>query len=99
MGNSFGLSCRAGERGQGLTEYLIIIALIAIAAIGVYSFFGERTVSKPPAGAAREPSGKAVANEAAGARPAPDKGPAKPADAKGGDAKDAGDTKSGAAGK
>jgi hypothetical protein len=99
MESSSALSCRAGERGQGLTEYLIIIALITIAAIGVYSFFGERTVSKPPAGAAPERSDKAVANEAAGARPAPDKGSAKPADAKGGDAKDAGDAKSGAAGK
>jgi hypothetical protein len=99
MGNSSGLSCRAGERGQGLTEYLIIIALIAIAAIGVYSFFGERTVSKPPAGAAREQSDKAVANEPAGARSVPDKAPAKPADAKGGDAKDAGDSKSGVGGK
>ena len=27
--------------GQGMTEYIIIVALIAIAAIGVYSFFGD----------------------------------------------------------
>lgn len=27
--------------GQGMTEYIIIVALIAIAAIGVYSLFGD----------------------------------------------------------
>lgn len=27
--------------GQGMTEYIIIVALIAIAAIAVYSFFGD----------------------------------------------------------
>lgn len=32
-------------RGQGMTEYIIIVALIAVAAIGVYSMFGE-TVKK-----------------------------------------------------
>ena len=29
------------ERGQGMTEYIIIVALIAIAAIGVVTIFGE----------------------------------------------------------
>jgi Tfp pilus assembly protein FimT len=28
-------------RGQGMTEYLIIVALVAIAAIGVYTAFGQ----------------------------------------------------------
>ncbi len=28
------------QRGQGMTEYIIIVALIAIAAIGVYKAFG-----------------------------------------------------------
>ncbi len=27
--------------GQGMTEYIIIVALIAIAAIGVYTIFGD----------------------------------------------------------
>jgi Flp pilus assembly pilin Flp len=31
------------QRGQGMTEYIIIVALVAIAAIGIYSVFG-RTV-------------------------------------------------------
>lgn len=29
------------RRGQGMTEYVIIVALIAIAAIGVISLFGD----------------------------------------------------------
>jgi len=29
------------KRGQGLTEYIIIVALIAIAAIGVVTLFGD----------------------------------------------------------
>ena len=29
------------ETGQGMTEYIIIVALIAIAAIGVYTAFGD----------------------------------------------------------
>ncbi|MGB9598991.1 MAG: hypothetical protein ACPL7I_00440 [Myxococcota bacterium] len=30
-----------GEEGQGMTEYIIIVALIAIAAIGVITVFGD----------------------------------------------------------
>ncbi len=30
-----------GRRGQGMTEYIIIVALIAIAAIGVVTLFGD----------------------------------------------------------
>jgi Flp pilus assembly pilin Flp len=29
------------QLGQGMTEYIIIVALIAIAAIGIYSIFGD----------------------------------------------------------
>ena len=29
------------RRGQGMTEYIIIVALIAIAAIGIVSLFGD----------------------------------------------------------
>jgi len=29
------------QRGQGMTEYIIIVALISIAAIGVYNMFGK----------------------------------------------------------
>jgi len=29
------------QLGQGMTEYIIIVALIAVAAIGIYGFFGD----------------------------------------------------------
>jgi pilus assembly protein Flp/PilA len=32
---------RRDQRGQGMTEYIIIVALIAIAAIGVVTIFGD----------------------------------------------------------
>ncbi len=50
------LSRRA--RGQGMTEYIIIVALIAVAAIGTYSLLGQ-TVRNQTAGLALEISGKA----------------------------------------
>jgi len=42
--------------GQGMMEYIIIVALIAVAAIGVYSMFGK-TVRNQSAGLAKELSG------------------------------------------
>lgn len=44
------------SRGQGMTEYIIIVALIAIAAIGVFSYFGK-TARSQVAGMAQELSG------------------------------------------
>ena len=32
---------RKSKKGQGMTEYIIIVALIAIAAIGVITLFGD----------------------------------------------------------
>ena len=29
------------QRGQGMTEYIIIVALVAVAAIATYQFFGQ----------------------------------------------------------
>jgi Flp pilus assembly pilin Flp len=29
------------QRGQGMTEYIIVVALVAVAAIGVYTAFGK----------------------------------------------------------
>ncbi|MFG6412613.1 Flp family type IVb pilin [Roseateles sp. DC23W] len=40
------------QRGQGMTEYIIIVALIAVAAIGVYSMFGETVKNQTGAMAA-----------------------------------------------
>jgi Flp pilus assembly pilin Flp len=45
------------HRGQGMTEYIIIVALIAVAAIGTYQFFGQ-TVRNQTAGIAAEISGQ-----------------------------------------
>lgn len=46
--------------GQGMTEYIIIVALIAIAAIGVYSLFGD-TVTDQMGAMTVELSGGAAA--------------------------------------
>ncbi|MBU0751512.1 MAG: pilus assembly protein [Gammaproteobacteria bacterium] len=56
------------QRGQGMTEYIIIVALIAVAAIGVYSLFGK-TIRNQVAGLAGEVAGtgSASAISAAGA--------------------------------
>jgi Flp pilus assembly pilin Flp len=45
------------QAGQGMTEYIIIVALIAVAAIGVYSFFGS-TIRNQTAGMASEMAGQ-----------------------------------------
>jgi Tfp pilus assembly protein FimT len=47
------------QRGQGMTEYLIVVALIAVAAIGVYGFFGQ-TLRSQTAGIALELSGQSA---------------------------------------
>ena len=45
------------QRGQGMTEYIIIVALIAIAAIAAYSFFGD-TLRNQVGGMAAELGGQ-----------------------------------------
>jgi type IV pilus assembly protein PilA len=64
---------RRRQCGQGMTEYIIIVALIAIAAIGVYKAFGSvvrgqtsvaaSTLAGQDSGGARSASDKA-GNEA-----------------------------------
>lgn len=39
-------------RGQGMTEYIIIVALIAVAAIGVFKYFGQTATAQAGAAAA-----------------------------------------------
>ena len=48
---------RLQQLGQGMTEYIIIVALIAIAAIAAFKFFGG-TVQTQVGGIATELSGK-----------------------------------------
>ncbi|MDP2111353.1 MAG: hypothetical protein Q8N48_10200 [Thiobacillus sp.] len=59
-------SMRHLQRGQGMTEYIIIVALIAIAAIAVYQYFGS-TVRNQTAAIAQELAGNngTTAKEAA----------------------------------
>ena len=45
------------QHGQGMTEYIIIVALIAIAAIAAYSFFGD-TLRSQVGGIAAELGGQ-----------------------------------------
>ncbi len=55
------------QLGQGMTEYIIIVALIAIAAIAVYTLFGD-IVREQTGGMAAELAGgdgSGIASEAA----------------------------------
>jgi Flp pilus assembly pilin Flp len=45
------------QLGQGMTEYIIVVALISVAAIGVYTLFGQ-TLRNQAAGLALEVSGQ-----------------------------------------
>lgn len=48
---------KSKQRGQGMTEYIIIVALIAVAAIGVFRLFGD-TLRNQMGGLAQELSGQ-----------------------------------------
>ncbi len=45
------------NRGQGMTEYIVIVALIGVAAIGAYSFLGQ-SIRGATAGLALEVAGE-----------------------------------------
>lgn len=62
--NKFSNARRSKSRGQGMTEYVIIVALIAIAAIGVYAAFGN--VIKGQTGAMAAELGGKTGAQAAG---------------------------------
>lgn len=53
------------QLGQGMTEYIIIVALVAIAGIAAYSMFGK-TVQGTLADVGGELSGQATAGKTAG---------------------------------
>ena len=57
----------ARQAGQGMTEYLIVVALIAVAAIGVYSLLGQ-TLRSQTAGLALEISGQDAGSAIGSAR-------------------------------
>lgn len=50
---------RKSQRGQGMTEYIIIVALIAVAAIAAFTFFGQ-TIRSQMSGIANEVAGKSA---------------------------------------
>lgn len=54
---------RRRQRGQGMTEYIIIVALIAVAAIGVYAAFGK-VIRNQTAGLAQEMAGSSNSSTA-----------------------------------
>ena len=58
------LKARARQLGQGMTEYIIIVALIAIAAIVVYNLFGD-TVRGQVGDMAAELGGQTATNQGA----------------------------------
>ncbi len=47
------------QHGQGITEYIVIVALIAVAAIAAFQFFGQ-TIRSQTAGIALEVSGQSA---------------------------------------
>jgi Flp pilus assembly pilin Flp len=55
------------QRGQGMTEYIVIVSLIAVAAIGIYTLFGQ-TLRDQTAGLAMELSGQDAATAIANAQ-------------------------------
>src|SRR5690606_23375070 len=62
-------SRRRRQRGQGMTEYIIIVALIAVAAIAVYQLFGQ-VVRSQTAAMARELAGEDGSSESQAAQQA-----------------------------
>lgn len=68
ISNRHGITVRR-ITGQGMTEYIIIVALIAVAAIGVYSLFGKSLRSQV-AGLAKEMTGQSSSQELNRARQA-----------------------------
>lgn len=48
---------RSRQRGQGMTEYIVIVALVAVAAIAVYQSFG-RVIRAQTAAIANELAGE-----------------------------------------
>jgi Flp pilus assembly pilin Flp len=58
-----------GQRGQGMTEYIIIVALVAVAAITVYQYLGQ-VLRAQTAAIAKELAGEDGTQETRAARSA-----------------------------
>ncbi len=57
------------QQGQGMTEYIIVVALVAISAIAVFQLFGQ-TVRSQTAAIAKELAGEDGASQSQAARAA-----------------------------
>ena len=64
--------CVSRQHGQGMTEYIIVVALIAVAAIAVYQLFGQ-VVRSQTAAMVREIAGEDGTAETRTAQSAADK--------------------------
>ncbi|CPL87132.1 integral membrane protein [Bordetella pertussis] len=53
------MSVKQRQLGQGMTEYIIVVALVAVAAIAVYQLFGQ-VVRSQTAAMARELAGESL---------------------------------------
>jgi len=62
MSNKLSSTSLIRQLGQGMTEYIIIVALIAVSAIGVFRLFGD-TLRHQVAGLAQELSGNSGESE------------------------------------
>ncbi|TAM86700.1 MAG: hypothetical protein EPN41_09390 [Candidimonas sp.] len=62
---------RFRQSGQGMTEYIVIVALVAIAAIAVYQSFGQ-VVRSQTAAMARELAGEDGSEQSRAAQAAAD---------------------------
>ncbi|MEA3465616.1 MAG: hypothetical protein U9R29_06375 [Thermodesulfobacteriota bacterium] len=70
------------QSGQGMTEYIIIVALIAIAAIAVFTYFGS-TVEEQTAAMTKELSGQSGDDQVKAAQDAANKASDNAAETKG----------------
>jgi len=62
---------RKFQSGQGMTEYIVIVALVAVAAIAVYQLFGQ-VVRSQTAAMARELAGEDGSEQSRAAQSAAD---------------------------
>ncbi|WP_311197032.1 Flp family type IVb pilin [Sheuella amnicola] len=65
------MSARTRQLGQGMTEYIIIVALVSVAAIAVYQFFGQ-VLRSQTAAMAKELAGEDGTAQARNAKKASD---------------------------
>ncbi len=64
---------KSRQGGQGMTEYIVIVAMVAVAAIAVYQYFGQ-TVRNQTAAIAQELAGEDGVDERTAAKTAADNG-------------------------